>query len=964
MEVVRDRLLDRVCKEQFTLLEAPTGFGKSTLIRQFLSKYNNITSIYLPIHSFDKHHHQFLTKLLTELRDKIGENRFTGSWAILRSKDYEPELLKDRFVKELAEAGEPLLFVFDGIEVLSDESNDFISSVVRYSSDDIFYIFASRKNITKDIQIKQRDRIELIDSDDLTFTTQEITQVFDDKITTVEGRKIRDEIGGWPFGISLVRRLWLQDIEIEQVSRLGQTKYNQIFRDRIYEPLSEEMKDFLLKTNLIESFKPEITNYLWGEKGEELLREAIDRQLFIYGDDEYGYQYHHLFGKFLTDLSHKMLSKEENKELFIELSEYYIDSGDTFNALLNAVRSGNPKALIRIVERSLDELMATTPPQDLEKILDLSEFKEDNAGILYLRFVYNYRVSKNEIAKSLLIKCWELAENNYKELTSAIIFYLTIVMGVLNERNEKLNKFLNDIPDEYSSNPYIMASLSHYYTLQHKTKKSYETLKKAIRLAEENDIKRPNLISSLYFKLSVNCHRRGDYGTSLNAAEYALDKMTENNFSRVPLLGNTVVYCLYLKRLEDAKKYLQQMPSISDETLPKHKHNIYFCRGNVYLEEWKLSEARYCFEKAIELSNIYFKVGVVILGLSELSIVLVIQRDFQSLDKVLKIYGHTTNPLKEIKSRTFLWLPLTIRHILENSLSRDTLEKMIEITDGYHNKNYANFLTFLSDIYDEELGIIKKFPESELEVDDLMIRALKRFLYNYTHEKELYEETKPEDLTIRLYLLGGLRIEINGTEITEDEWIYKRAMSLFAYMLKNRMERFTRERLIGSIWPDVSLKEGEGRFRVALRHIRKKFEELGLDDVVIYSGGVYFLNDNLNWWVDTEELEHLISIARSHQRQNELNDALTYYKMVDNLNNGDFLPNLYDEWTGNFFNYFRTLKLEVLEQICSLSVKLKNEEDFSEYSKKLILLSDEDHLVIESLNRQAEELSLKPHSVK
>lgn len=938
MEIIRDRLLERVCRKQITLIQAPIGFGKSTLIRQFLDKYKHIKQIYLPLHSFDELYHQFINNLLSELRNKLGERHFLESRAIMQTDDYSPELLGDRFFKELAEVEEPLLFVFDGLEVLSRESIVFLRDLIRYSTEENFYIFSSRKSVEGLATELSRSSMELLGSKNLSFSTDEILKVFDESINRDEATIIKEEMGGWPFGISLIYSLWNEDLEIKEISNLGWSKYTEIFKETVFEPLSWEIKEFLLKTNLLEIFTPDIIEYVWGVDGEKLLEETLKKQLFIFGDDVYGYQYHKLFSRYLSQITEQMLSDNVLSKFYSEIGNYYYDNNDVYNGLIYKILSKDNYSINESVENSLDDIINLSG-QQLNRIVKLTQFAGEDVGILYLRFVKHFRNSELEKAKYCLNLCMDIDCENHLNIKSAVIYYLTYINCVFGEKDENLEEFFKDIPDLYSDNTYILNAQGFRHYIDGEFEKGIEKVKLAIKYAEAEE--RKNWTALLYDNISTLLLRQNDLKRALEYAEKGLNLLSENNTARIILLERMINISLNLNSINETEKYAEEIEQIKRFSTLFHSYLIYKSLGDFALEQKKYKQAKDYYRRTIELTQIHRSQKETYYGIPQLCLLDAITNEGKNIPSIMDEFNLSTDPLELLKTTDGVWDGVIIYNILQSSLKDETIEDMLGITQKSNQVKSEKFLRFILSIYNEEDGIIRSISESELEEEDFEVRITKRFFYNYTRGKTrlpIYDE----ELTIRVCFIGGFRFRIGDVEISERDWKYRKAMETLAFMIKHRKEEFTSERLVSQIWPEAPLKQGRDRLKVAISEVRKSLKDTGIANAIVYSSGVYYISEDLNFWVDVEEIDYYIELARTAKREDDLAKAFEYFSEAESLLKGEFLPNLYDEWSMRYFNYYNILRIDLYEQLCELSKKLNRRDDYTKYSARLMMITGEE----------------------
>ncbi len=155
------------------------------------------------------------------------------------------------------------------------------------------------------------------------------------------------------------------------------------------------------------------------------------------------------------------------------------------------------------------------------------------------------------------------------------------------------------------------------------------------------------------------------------------------------------------------------------------------------------------------------------------------------------------------------------------------------------------------------------------------------------------EARMPEIIySLRIYAFGQARVIRDGHEIPTTEW-RPAARDMFLYLVFTKQA--TRDQICLSFWPDSPAKRARDNFHTTMHRIR---EVLGENTVILGDDGVYRINPDVSIWCDAYELEALVAQARLLP----LADARTedLWRRAVGLYNGEFLPSLDFEWAVDY----------------------------------------------------------------
>lgn len=358
--VARPRLLRRLSSAldaQVVLVQAPAGYGKSTLLAQFAAVSKRPVA-WLSLDARDDDPITLLHDLVCAL------TQFGPVDELLAELGAEPStVLTSAIPRVLAwiEALEvPLVFVLDDVHhVQRPAALDILAVLCAEAPGGMSVVLASRTRPQMPFaRLKAEGRLWELSAQDLRMTPVEGTamlQAAGAQVDPAEGALVVDRTEGWPAAIYLAA-LMLR--EGGDPIPLGPSREDlrAYFREEVLDAAAPDDAEFLLRCSILDELDPAVCNRLLDRAdADERLRELAAVGLFVTPVDQRSgvYRIHPLFREILTA---KLTARpgEDLAELHGRASEAYTDQGDPERAIRHALDGGD-------VERAANLCWAVTP---------------------------------------------------------------------------------------------------------------------------------------------------------------------------------------------------------------------------------------------------------------------------------------------------------------------------------------------------------------------------------------------------------------------------------------------------------------------------------------------------------------------------------------------------------------------------------------------------------------------------
>jgi len=360
--VERKRLHDVLrqgCTLPLTLVVAPAGWGKSTLVAEWLA-HDRITAGWVSLDGGDNDPMRFWRYLLLAA-DQAGSA--AGAAALKRLDAAGSDVLRDvlpAFVNALAPADAPLVLVLDDYHlVTSPQVRASVATLLDRSPAQLHLILITRADPALPLsRLRVRGDLAELRAEDLRFSAAEALDFFSDRLgphlSEQDVLRLLARTEGWAAGLQLAAlRLRGQADPAAFIERFTGADWHIVsyLGEEVLASLSTEVRDFLLVTSVLNRMCAPLCDALTGRAdGAELISEIYRANLFVIplDDERRWFRYHHLFGGLLR---HELAraSPERPAMLHRRAALWYAEHDDAAEAISHAIASGDDELSGRLI---------------------------------------------------------------------------------------------------------------------------------------------------------------------------------------------------------------------------------------------------------------------------------------------------------------------------------------------------------------------------------------------------------------------------------------------------------------------------------------------------------------------------------------------------------------------------------------------------------------------------------------
>jgi LuxR family maltose regulon positive regulatory protein len=394
---LRERL-SRVTESRLTLISAPAGFGKTTLLSAWLAAAGTDRVAWLSLEESDRPPASFWTYVITALRTVVPG--IGAALLPLPSSAQAPiETVVAALVNELAAVPDDVVLVLDDYHLVDGgELSASMTFLLEHLPERVHLVISTRADPALPLaRLRARGELVEIRAADLRFTVDETAAYLTDAsglelpvadVATLAGRtegwiaalqlavlsmRGRADVGGFIAGFAGDDR-YIVDYLVEEVLR-GQP---------------ERVRGFLTRTSVLDRLSGPLCDEVTGEPGGKAMLEALERaNLFVVplDDSRHWYRYHHLFG----DVLHTHLLDDrpgEVPDLHRRASDWYDRHDEPVPAVLHALAAGDVERAAALVELAIPGLSRDRQEATIRRwVDDLPADVVRNRPVLAIRLV-------------------------------------------------------------------------------------------------------------------------------------------------------------------------------------------------------------------------------------------------------------------------------------------------------------------------------------------------------------------------------------------------------------------------------------------------------------------------------------------------------------------------------------------------------------------------------------------------
>jgi ATP/maltotriose-dependent transcriptional regulator MalT len=360
--VQRERLHDLLRQGNMlplTLLVAPAGWGKSTLVADWLAR-DQVAAGWVSLDSGDDDPKRFWRYLLLA----AGQAASAAGPAGLRRLDMAgSDVLRDvlpEFINEVAASDDQLVLVLDDYHLVSNRQvHESVATLLDRCPPQLHLIIVTRADPPLPVsRLRVRGQLAEVRAEQLRFSMDEAREFFDGRLDAAlperDVYRLLTRTEGWAAGLQLAA-LRLRDRTDPSgfIERFTGADWHIVsyLCEEVLDIQAPRIREFLLVTSVLNRMCAPLCDALTRRAdGEELIGDIHRANLFLMplDDERRWFRYHHLFGDLLQ---HELRLHDPGQPAVLHkrAAEWYAANGDAAEAIRHAIVSGDFSLCRRLI---------------------------------------------------------------------------------------------------------------------------------------------------------------------------------------------------------------------------------------------------------------------------------------------------------------------------------------------------------------------------------------------------------------------------------------------------------------------------------------------------------------------------------------------------------------------------------------------------------------------------------------
>ncbi len=582
--------IDANRQKNLVLVCAPAGYGKTTLVQEYLSAYS-VPFAWFHVSTEVGNFYTFVVYIVHALRtlDKdLGANTLEAVESLKQSMNLVKDLKNSvtivigTLINDILNSASPeITIVLDDLHEAQD--TDWFKTAFDTLLDDFppnLRLIITSRNIPdfNFAKLTAKRNILNIDSKKLHFSRNEIDELMNNiysiKSSGNDSEILEKSLNGWITGIHLVLQAYGENF---RTADLSSGDIFEFFAGEVFAGLNDDLKNFLLDTCYLDSFTPDDCDIILGTKtSKQIIDELINRNIFIEsasyvsesGKRTNTYSYHKLFKEFLSLKLHESRDGAEIKETLRRIYNFYISRNDLSSALGFSLFAKDIETSTELIKKVFDREFEDNQFEKLWKWI--SEFPDEiiqgDASLLYYKGLL-LRLYRGDLEGALahMQKGVNLTNRSAdNRLYIDINIQAAETLRLLGKPNDSLSVLesvsaLNPSPSDKAKILYSLA-----YTLYRigpeKYKRIGEIIDEGVKICSENELDSQML--NFYNLLGLINSHRGDIIKGIHYYELALLK-EKYILSKMKLMNNIIPLYVWSGNYARAKELLEKAETMN-----------------------------------------------------------------------------------------------------------------------------------------------------------------------------------------------------------------------------------------------------------------------------------------------------------------------------------------------------------------------------------------------------------------
>ena len=321
--------LKTISESPLTIVEAPTGYGKTTVVKEYFTK-NNIRNIWFNIDTNDKD--EFFTDFCKRI-DSVNKVCAKMLSSVGFPKDSDAAAVISKIILDM-EFREDTILVLDNYHLICDEYfNQIIKDLSSGKNAKLHVVFLTQaitSSVTFDLILKKK--LNYLNKADFELTESEIDEYYKNagvKLTKEESDFLYQYTEGWPSA------LYLQMLSYVSTNKFEPTvSVDNLVCNAIWDNINRKEQDCLISLSIFSNFSfRQAIAMNECTISEKEIEDLLDNNTFIKYDSKSRKYYIHSILKYFLEREFDKLEPLFKKQIYKNAGRWFVANEEYFEAI-------------------------------------------------------------------------------------------------------------------------------------------------------------------------------------------------------------------------------------------------------------------------------------------------------------------------------------------------------------------------------------------------------------------------------------------------------------------------------------------------------------------------------------------------------------------------------------------------------------------------------------------------------
>lgn len=358
--------LNQGFSRKLILVSAPAGFGKTTVVSDWISQ-NKIPTVWFSIDKVDNDPVEFLNYIIAGIQSN--HSAFGQSALTLLNSPSKPSLqsIVSLLINDILQIKLNFSLVLDDFHLITNRDIlELVTFLLERIPDNIHIVILTRSDPVLSLsKLRSQHQLVEIRSSDLSFSANDISVLFNKKLKL--GLSI-DDI----YSLETKTEGWIAGLQLTALSMQGRKDISEFIQDlkgdnryimdylmeEVMKIQTDDIKEFLLQTSILEQMSAPLCNAVLNRNDSQLILEELEKNnMFVIplDNERIWYRYHHLFAELLKQKLH-LREKATIFELHNKAIEWFTNNSMPALAIEHSIETKNFEKSIHLIGKVVEEM--------------------------------------------------------------------------------------------------------------------------------------------------------------------------------------------------------------------------------------------------------------------------------------------------------------------------------------------------------------------------------------------------------------------------------------------------------------------------------------------------------------------------------------------------------------------------------------------------------------------------------